>query len=166
MNVNNPDALKIVHQRTLLVVGSNPPVSSGKRTIQRAELASRILGFDDCDLENIFSAPTHRTGDISAVGEISLPWLEARPILMGALDRASAVLLAYGLSKPAGVAAKYHVEQVTWLKNEIDQRGLAVWCVGGEPRHPSRWQRYTYRAYPDMAFPEALRASLAVQGLG
>ncbi|WP_082697851.1 DUF1643 domain-containing protein [Arthrobacter sp. EpRS71] len=150
-------------KRTLLVIGSNPPTTSGQRTLGRAEQARLALGFDSVELENLFGIATYRTGGVSLAGMSGTGWQEARPRLAAALDTADAVLLAYGTSKPSGDAAKHHVEQVAWIEQEISNRRLPVWSVGGEPRHPSRWQRYTYRAHPGVPFFEALRASLVTQ---
>lgn len=146
---------------TLLVVGSNPPTTSGQRTLARAEQARHILDFDYCELVNLFSLPTYRTSGLAVAGISPDGWLDARTHLAVALGRASAVLLAYGISKPSGAAAKHHDAQVLWLESEITRRGLPVWWVGGAPRHPSRWHRYTHRTHPETAFPEALTTALA-----
>lgn len=147
--------------QTLLVIASNPPTTSGQRTLARAEQARLILDFDQYEIANLFSLPTYRTSGVTAVGTSTEGWLDARANLTQGLDNAAAVLLAYGISKPAGAAAKHHDEQVAWLEAEIGRRGLPVWWVGGAPRHPSRWQRYTYRAHPEIAFPVALTTALA-----
>jgi hypothetical protein len=152
--------------RTLLVIGSNPAITSGQRTIGRAELARQMLHFDHVELENLFSVSTYRTGGVSLAGTSECGWQEARPRLLAALDRADAVLMAYGLAKPSGAAALHFVQQVAWVQQQIAERGLPVWSVGGAPRHPSRWQRYTYREHPGVPFPEALRASLVIQETG
>ena len=88
-------------------------------------------------------------------------WLAARVEMEQALGEASAVLLAYGLGEPTGSARAHFREQVAWLHEHIEQHDLPTWWVGGAPRHPSRWQRYTWRAYPDLAFPEGLRAAFS-----
>lgn len=146
---------------TLLIIGSNPPTTSGQRTLARAEQARLILDFDCCEIVNLFSLPTYRTSEVALAGISPGGWLDARTNLAKALDRASAVLLAYGISKPAGAAAKNHEAQVAWLESEITRRGLPVWWVGGAPRHPSRWHRYTHRAHPKTDFPVALTTALA-----
>lgn len=146
---------------TLLVVASNPPTTSGRRTLSRAEHARQILGFSRYEIANIFSQPTYRTSGVSHAGSSPDGWLDARVALMPALDQATAVLLAYGVSKPAGVAGKHQDEQVAWLEAEVARRSLPVWWVGGAPRHPSRWQRYTYRAHPEEDFRTALITALA-----
>lgn len=149
--------------KTLLVIGSNLPTTSGQRTLARAEQARHILNFERCEIANLFGLPTYRTSGVSVAGISPGGWLDARPGLAQALDRASAVLLAYGISKPSGEAAQHHEAQVQWLESEIGARGLPVWWVGGAPRHPSRWHRYTYRAHPETAFPDALVTALAIR---
>lgn len=148
--------------RTLLIVGSNPPVTSGNRTLGRADLARQILGFDRTSIANLFSLPTYRTGGMSLAGLDVSGWREARSHLLAAFAEADAVLLAYGTTKPSGAAAQHYLEQVAWIEEQIVKHGLEKWLVGGEPRHPSRWQRYTYRAFPGVPFHEALRASLGL----
>lgn len=144
----------------LLIVASNPATTSGLRTLGRADKARAVLGFDTVEIANLFSVPTYRTGEISSAGSKAHGWHEARQQLESALCRANGVLLAYGLGKPTGLAAKHQSEQVAWLAGEICRRELPVWTVGGVPRHPSRWQRYTYREYPGVGFLEALAASI------
>jgi hypothetical protein len=152
--------------RTLLIVGSNPPTTSGERTRARAEQARQALGYDEVRLANIFSIPTYRTGGIAASGVKPDGWLEARRPLLDSLEEAAAVLLAYGVSRPAGAAALHHRAQISWLETQIRMRHLPVFLVGGEPRHPSRWQRYTFRAYPGESFPVALKACLKAHDPG
>lgn len=115
-----------------------------------------LLHFDAVRLENLFSLPTKSTSDIGRVGQEAEPWLCAREALSAGLDGASAVLLAYGVVPPTGPAGKHHAAQVAWLEAEIAERELPVYWVGGQPRHPSRWQRHTYRAQPGVAFEQAL----------
>lgn len=149
--------------RTLVVVGSNPPTTSGQRTRARAGLAQEILECDDVVLANIFGSPTYRSGELSTVGAEPDSWLGARPFLEGALDRAAVVVLAYGLVKPAGRAAEQHARQVQWLDEQLRRRNLPVWWVGDGPRHPSRWHRYTFRAYPSTPFRDALVLALRLR---
>lgn len=87
-------------------------------------------------------------------------WLAARYELACALDRASGILLAYGTGKPSGLAGNHQAAQIEWLKGEVGKRKLVTWTVGGKTRHPSRWQRYTYREFPGVDFLTALKASL------
>lgn len=151
-------------RETLLVVGSNPPSqTSGERTLARVEQARTILGFEKVVLANLFSLPTYRSGGVSELGQVPDGWLTARAGLQEALEDCSGVLLAYGVGEPVGAARTLHREQVKWLDAEIEQRALPTWWVGGAPRHPSRWQRFTWRACAGQKFTEALRNVLVVR---
>lgn len=147
---------------TLLVVGSNPPSqTSGQRTLARVQQAADILGFKRAVVANLFALPTYRSGGISDLGQERDGWVAARASLENALgDACSGVLLAYGVVAPTGPARVHHREQVQWLDAEIEQRALPTWWVGGAPRHPSRWQRYTWRECPGEEFGEALQRVL------
>lgn len=146
---------------TLLVVGSNPPArTSGQRTLARVGQAATILGFEKATIANLFALPTYRSGGISDLGRTLEGWLDARPPLLFALDECDGVLLAYGTQEPSGEARVHHREQVQWLSEQIEERDLPCWWVGGAPRHPSRWQRYTWRAFEGTPFQEALRKTL------
>ena len=147
---------------TLLVVGSNPPSeTSGRRTLARVEQARVILGFERAVMANLFALPTYRSGGVSELGQVPDGWLMARSELREALMDCSGVLLAYGVGEPVGAARTLHREQVKWLDAEVEQRALPTWWVGGAPRHPSRWQRYTWRQHPGVAFTEALKTALS-----
>lgn len=153
--------MSVLTRETLLVVGSNPPSkTSGQRTLARVEQARSILGFERAVMANLFALPTYRSGGVSELGREPDGWLKARPSLLEGLEDCSGVLLAYGIGEPMGVARTLHREQVAWLDAEIEHRGLQTWWVGGAPRHPSRWQRYTWREHPDLAFYEALIRAL------
>ena len=147
----------------LVVVGSNPPTTSGLRTLNRSDLARSILGFRSVEVGNLFGLPTYRTGAITAVGVGHENWQVARAELGRRIARADGVLLAYGVAKPSGPARVHHDAQVKWLNAVLGQRRLPVWWVGGAPRHPSRWQRYTYRHYPGVAFLDALAQALSLK---
>lgn len=149
--------------RRLLVIGSNPPITSGARTRSRAEQAADLLGFNTLILANLFSRPTYRSGGISVAGIEESGWNEAKLNLAEGLDKADAVLLAYGITRPGGEARTRHVAQVAWLHEELAIRHLDAWTVGGQPRHPSRWQRFTSRTYPELSFSDALRASFEIR---
>lgn len=79
------------------------------------------------------------------------------------LDRATHILLGYGTTEPTGPARLHHREQVAWLRRAIGERGLPIYQVGNGPRHPSRWQRWTFRTYPGVPFADALKLSLCLQ---
>jgi len=147
---------------TLLVLGSNPPAqTSGQRTLSRVQQAVSILGFERAILANLFALPTYRSGGISDLGRTPEGWLDARPPLLSALDQCDGVLLAYGTQEPSGDARVHHRDQVRWLYEQVEDRGLPCWWVGGAPRHPSRWQRYTWREWPGEEFGTALEQSLS-----
>ena len=146
--------------KTLLAVLSNPPLTDGRRTLQRVELAVALLGFDRVVVGNLFGVPSHATGAISALGLGPEGWETARSHLDDHLAACDGALLAFGVSAPAGAARERFRRQVRWLLDRTVAVGLPTWQVGDGPRHPSRWQRWTARAHPDLAFPEALRTSL------
>jgi hypothetical protein len=123
-------------------------------------LAADLLGFDDFAVANLFSVPSHATGAIDELGTTEDGWLTARASLDTCLGTGNGVLLAYGVTSPTGEAGLQFRQQVAWLRSRIAAMALPTWHVGDGPRHPSRWQRWTYRAHPDVPFPEALRNSL------
>jgi Protein of unknown function (DUF1643) len=147
-------------QRTLLAVLSNPPLTDGERTLRRVRLAAQLLGFKEAEVANLFAFPSHSTGAITTLGATPEGWTAARAPLQTSLDACNGVLLAYGLTPPTGLAKHHFQEQVEWLRISLAARALLTWRVGNGPRHPSRWQRWTCRANPELSFPDALRVSL------
>jgi hypothetical protein len=151
-----------VDEGVLLAICSNPPLStSGERTLARLEQARALLGFQNVRLVNLFALPTYRSDEVEALGRAPDGWHLARAGIAEALDRADAVLLAYGVSAPAGPAREHHRDQTAWLDSEVTRRQLPSYWVGGAPRHPSRWQRYTFRSHPDLAYADGLRLALS-----
>ena len=140
----------------LVVIGSNPPTTSGERSLRRVEIAREILGFQTVEVVNLFPLPTHRTNGLSEVGQTKESWDQARSEIRAAVVRASAVLLAYGMRHPTGPARHHHRSQVAWVDELLIAEGIAAWWVGGEPRHPSRWHRHTHRVDPSKAFRDVL----------
>jgi len=145
---------------TLVAVLSNPPLTSGSRTAGRVELARRLLAFDRVLVANLLGIPTRSTLDVTRAGADESAWLTAREHLVDALGNAEGVLLAFGVQPPGTPARTYFSAQVAWLAGELRQRRLATWTLGGLPRHPSRWQRWTSRAHPGMPFETAVRLGL------
>ena len=129
-------------------------------------MASEIIGCDDFVVVNMFPYPTRNITDIALLGKESQAWTVARPVVIAELARCSEVLLGYGVSEPVGQARLHHREQAKWILRLLDGLGRPVWTVGGEPRHPSRWQRYTSRAHPDLGFREALIHALRADAYG
>lgn len=146
--------------RLLAVIGSNPATTSGVRTINRAHKACYLLGFETFLICNLLEQATYRTREISEAAADSDIWIRSRAGLAATISQASGVLLAYGIESPSGLAREHHAKQIEWLNHEIRGRGLPTWAVGGQPRHPSRWQRFTYRTYPGVDFETALARSL------
>jgi hypothetical protein len=153
-----------VGRTTLLAIGSNPPLTtSGERTRGRLEQARVLLGFQQVKLVNLFAVPTYRTGGVGEVGQTSDGWRSARREIVEALSPAEAILLAYGVTAPSGAAREHHRQQIEWLDAELGHRRLPVYWVGGAPRHPSRWQRYTFRHHPDLPYAEGLKLALTAR---
>jgi hypothetical protein len=153
-----------VGQGLLVAIASNPPLAtSGERTRGRLEQACALLGFGEVRLVNFFAVPTYRTGGVADVGRTPEGWHDARETIEVALDHAEAALLAYGVAAPSGPAREHHRQQVEWLEVELGHRQLPVYWVGGAPRHPSRWQRYTFRRYPDLSYTDGLKLALTAR---
>lgn len=149
------------HTTTLAAVLATPPLrTSGARTLGRLQLATNIIGIDSVTVANLLGVATRDVLDIAHVGQEAGPWLASREDLAAHLAGASAVLLAWGTTKPSGPARHHHQAQVAWVTNAIKTLGLPCWTVGGTPRHPSRWQRYTARTHPGVPFAAALAASI------
>lgn len=149
-------------RRPLVAVLSNPPVTDGRRTIRRVEMATTILGFDTHRIVNLFAHPTRATGELDLLGADESGWHEAQPKIAVALNDAGGVLLGYGSTGPAGAARLQFRAQVDWLTGCLSTLMLPVWQVGDGPRHPSRWQRWTHRAHPNTPFEDAVRRSLVM----
>lgn len=146
--------------RTIVAVLTNPPLTDGRRTLNRVTLAANLLGFDRVVVGNLFALPSHATGAITELGVSPHGWMTAKSHLTNHLASSDGVLLAFGVTAPSGPARDHFRSQVRWLIERTVSLGLPMWQVGDGPRHPSRWQRWTSRTHPDLGFPEALRTSL------
>lgn len=165
MNLNPPSQLdgdeSGKQPRGLLVaVCSTPPLTKGLRTLNRLAMAQEILDFKELAVTNIFGVATRSTGDIAHLGIDLQPWLDSRCDLEQQILRADGIVLAYGTSAPTGPARQHWKAQVDWLLSLVEDRQVPVWSVNGETRHPSRWQRHTYRHSPELPFREALALAL------
>ena len=147
--------------RNLVAVLCNPPLTAGVRTLHRVRLAAQLLSFEEVQVANLFALPSHSTNEIATLGASHEGWAAARTNLQASLDASDGVLLAYGCTSPTGPARHNLFAQVEWLSDLLGTLGRPAWQVGDAPRHPSRWQRWTCRAHPELTFPDALRASLA-----
>ena len=145
----------------LVAVLASPPTTSGDRTRSRVELVRTTLGARRTCIANLFPIPTHRTTDITRVGIHAADWLSVRPKMAEILSKADAVLLAYGVSEPTGDVRALYRDQLAWLGGVLAGINAPLYQVGGAPRHPSRWQRWTSRTHPDLPFRAALDLSLS-----
>lgn len=136
-----------------------PPQTSGQRTLARVQQGATILGFEEAVLANLFALPTYRSGGIADLGRTPGGWLDARTALVSGLDDCDGVLLAYGTQEPNGEARASPGSGSLAGRTDRGARP-AVLVVGGSARHPSRWQRYTWRELPGIEFREALERSL------
>ena len=146
--------------RRLVAILANPPLTDGLRTLRRVQLAAELLGFTTVGTANLFALPSHATGAIAKLGATAPGWLQARPDLAASIRSAEGVLLAYGITAPAGDARHHFRQQVEWLTEQISEHSVPTWYVGDGPRHPSRWHRWTHRTYPDLPFLTALQNSI------
>lgn len=145
---------------TLSAILATPPLTSGGRTLARVEMARQVLGAERSIVANLYDVPTRDIGELATKGHDPAQWRRSRTALKQAVDLADVVMLAYGVSRPPAPVRSYHDEQVEWLNELFDRRSVPVLMVGGRPRHPSRWQRWTSRAHPGRPFREALTLEL------
>lgn len=151
----------VTHTGSLVAILATPPlVTSGERSLARVRLAAEILGLRSVTVTNLLDVATRDVIDIAHAGRDPEPWLDSRDNLTTQLATAGAVLLAWGTTSPSGPARHHHRAQIAWIADIVRERSLACWTVGGTPRHPSRWQRYTSREHPNIPFSVALAASL------
>lgn len=143
----------------LLCILANPPINTGARTLRRVELARELLDCTSVSVENLFSLATADVTNIAELGADEVGWATARQPLATELSASDVVLLAYGVSEPTGAARQHHRHQIRWLASKLARSNACIYCVGDGPRHPSRWQRWTARAFPGEDFATALKAS-------
>jgi hypothetical protein len=148
-----------VGHESLLVIGANPPVSSGVTTLKRCALAASLLGLEMWEIKNLIPVASHNVIELAEAGKDAENWISGRALLVDGVSRATTVLLAYGVSEPSGAALNHHREQVAWLRDHLAGSTARTLQVGDGPRHPSRWQRWTYGNFPDLPFKEALLRS-------
>lgn len=141
----------------LAVLASPPSTTSGVRTRNLPLLAAHILGYSRVDIVNLVSSPTASVLDIADLGHVAAPWVTARNEIAARLETSNVVLLAWGTTEPIGPARYRHCEQVPRLRSILADGRLERWTVGGSPRHPLRWQRFTHRHFPKQSFEDALR---------
>lgn len=128
---------------TVVAILASPPTTSGARTIGMAQQAAELLGGRRLLVANLFDFPVADLPALSVCGSDAAGWLAARPRLVDALQEADLLLAAWGLHSLHGQARLLRAEQLSWLQGEAWTHGhVSAWCVGGQPRHPSRWHQY------------------------
>lgn len=148
----------------LLAVLASPPLgTTGARTLARVEMAARHIGCDGYVVGNVFAQPTSDVLEISIAGATPNHWMSARIALEPLLARADNVLFAWGKTEPSGLARGFHRAQIAWVRHQVLIASGTIWMVGEEPRHPSRWQRFTSRNHPQLSFNDALGLALRVE---
>jgi hypothetical protein len=146
--VADGERLSAPRRGTLVAVLLNPPAAtSGARTHNAVTRAGHVLGYASVEIVNLCGEATRSVVDLNA-STTADRWVQARADLSTALDRASALLGAWGVAGLVGTARRHRDEQVAWLRQEATRLDLSnMWMVGGEPRHPSRWHQYVSDKY-------------------
>lgn len=138
----------------------NPSDIAGARTRARVAKLATLLDCREYQVLNLCAVASSSVIELRDQGAVPTPWLESRRVLEAGIRSTAHVVLAYGVRGPSGPAGSHFRDQVAWLQSHLSTVGATVWTVGGSPRHPSRWQRYTHRHLPDVAFDDALVLSL------
>lgn len=128
----------------LLAVLLNPPSSSsGARSLGAVRRAAAVLGFDGFRIANLFAEPTATVVELNALTVPGDSWAEVQQRLMKQLPAAGGVLAAWGVAGASGRLRNLRDARAAWLVAEACRCGHdAIWTVGGQPRHPSRWHQY------------------------
>lgn len=122
---------------------TSPPLTSGTRTRRQVLAVAELLGYGTVDILNLCASSAQDLGDLAVVAQEEAPWVSARPMLEKALAGATHLLAAWGVAEPIGAARRHQRRQLDWLRETAEATGHSVaWCIGGEPRHPSRWHQY------------------------
>lgn len=143
----------------LVAILLNPSLGPGRLTLNRVSLGAHLLGHDSFAVVNLFGQATHNSQGIKAHSDISHELEVQREVISSSIAGCDEVLLGYGRSAPPQVLRSYYAEQIQHVQAQVHAKKRDAVSVGGEPWHPSRWQRYTYRAYPGIAFEQALGLS-------
>ena len=126
---------------------NRPKTTSGARTRNAVAAAARVLRYQSVEVVNLYSDATSSVDDLNRFATLD-GWHRARRELSSALGRATGVLGGWGVAGLTGDALRDQAEQVGWLRLEAIQAGVsAIWMVGGEPRHPSRWHQFVSDKY-------------------
>lgn len=151
-------------RRRLVAILLNPPSGTGRSTTRHLAVAAHILGNMELAVVNLFATATKSIVEVNDVGRAPEGWLAARPGIRSAIGAADEVLVGWGIGGIHGAARQCMRRQIDWLINALPERLDAVWTIGGEPRHPSRWHQYVSDKHGRTeggSFEQRLRAVLA-----
>lgn len=146
----------------LVAVLHSLPIGTGARTLARVEIARKVLGFDSLSIANLYPAPIASSGRTTDDASV---WSAGRRDVARELARVDSmdVLLGYGVSMPTGPSRAMYRAQLEWLEGHIASSRARVWTFGGQPNHPSRWQRITHRHRPGATVEELARELLTAK---
>lgn len=108
--------------------------------------AATALGYDNVVVANLCAFATPSVVQLNTVG--SDVWEASRVDLEVAVHGGTALLAGWGVAGLSGGARRSMGAQVDWLIECAAANAVgAMWMVGGEPRHPSRWHQYVSDKY-------------------
>ena len=108
------------------------------------------------------SSPCRRTAQTVSARRGHRPMGGTKPgfLWLGTLSDVTLSCLPTVLPSRAGRLAIGTGSRSNGCEEQIAARALPVWWVREAPRHPSRWQRYTLRQFPDVDYEQAIRHAL------
>lgn len=127
----------------LCAILCSPPTTAGQQTKRQLSVVADLLGCDDLLITNIFAVPTVDLPSINLHGKQASGWMSARPEISAGIRGSAEVLVGWGVSKLHGAARSHRDRQISWVADLLAQHSMnRAWCIGGQPRHPSRWHQY------------------------
>jgi hypothetical protein len=127
----------------LCVVLACPPTTNGVRTLRMVGRVAEVMGYNEIRHVNLFSWASRDLRDLGRQGADAAGWLEARAPLARTLTQTDALLCAWGVVEPSGIARQHHRDQLNWFLTAARDLGFkTAMTIGGAPRHPSRWHQY------------------------
>lgn len=129
--------------RSLTAVLACPPTTSGERTRRMLALAAEAASCDSVTITNLFAEPAKDVPELARLAVDPQGWLSAREDLEAGVLGGHELIAGWGMYGFSGPAARHFREQLQWLRGTAVKAGHPrAWCVGGQPRHPSRWHQY------------------------
>lgn len=157
-------ATELSGRHSLCAVLLNPNGRDQSRSQRRVELLCELLDIESHRIVNLCQTPTSAARDLGVGGSDPDAWADSRTMLEVGVTSSDVVLFGFGVGVPSSASRTVFQDQVAWLEERTAAIAGTVCQVGGQPRHPSRWQRYTHRHYPDLEFRSALLRSVHVRG--